>query len=74
MSRELEEKREKPSVPIKDKLNLTIEEAAAYSGISERVLRNRLADRNYDFILKNGTKTLIKRRPFERYLESVDAI
>ena len=32
-------------VPIKDKLNLTIEEAAAYSGISERVLRNRLADR-----------------------------
>ncbi len=76
MSRELEEKpkREKPSVPIKDKLNLTIEEAAAYSGISERVLRNRLADGNYDFILKNGTKTLIKRRPFERYLERVDAI
>ena len=76
MSRELEEKskREKPSVPIKDKLNLTIEEAAAYSGISERVLRNRLAYGNYDFILKNGTKTLIKRRPFERYLESVDAI
>lgn len=61
-------------VPIKDKLNLTIEEAAAYSGISERVLRNRLAEGNYDFILKNGTKTLIKRRLFERYLESVDAI
>lgn len=61
-------------VPIKDKLNLTIEEAAAYSGISERVLRNRLAEGNYDFILKNGTKTLIKRRLFEKYLESVDAI
>lgn len=61
-------------VPIKDKLNLTIKEAAAYSGISERVLRDRLAEGNYDFILKNGTKTLIKRRLFERYLESVDAI
>ena len=47
-------------VEIKDKLNLTVEEAAAYSGISERVLRSRLADGNYDFILKNGTKTLIK--------------
>lgn len=66
--------KETPRVEIKDKLNLTIEEAAAYSGISERVLRDRLAEGNYDFILKNGTKTLIKRRLFERYLESVDAI
>lgn len=64
----------KKTVPIKDKLNLTIEEAAAYSGISERVLRDRLAEGEYDFILKNGTKTLIKRRLFEQYLESVDAV
>lgn len=64
----------KETVPIKDKLNLTIKEAAAYSGISERVLRDRLAEGNYNFILKNGTKTLIKRRLFEKYLESVDAI
>lgn len=61
-------------VPIKDKLNLTIKEAAAYSGISETTLRGRLKEGNYDFILKNGTKTLIKRRLFEKYLESVDAI
>ncbi len=66
--------KETPRVEIKDKLNLTIEEAAAYSGISETILRGRLKDGNYDFILKNGTKTLIKRRLFERYLESVDAI
>ena len=66
--------KEKTNVSIKDKLNLTIEEAAAYSGISERVLRDRIAENNYDFILKNGTKTLIKRRKFEQYLESVDAI
>lgn len=61
-------------VPIKDKLNLTIEEAAALSGISEKVLRSRIAESNYDFILKNGTKTLIKRRKFEKYLEGIDAI
>ena len=34
-------------VPIKDKLNLTIEEAAAYSGISETTLRGRLKEENF---------------------------
>lgn len=67
-------KKQPLKVEIKDKLNLTIEEAAAYSGISERVLRDRIAEGEYDFILKNGTKTLIKRKMFEKYLESVDAI
>lgn len=69
------ERKEKPSVPIKDKLNLTIEEAAAYSGISETTLRNRISEKNnYDFILMNGTKTMIKRKKFEQFLERVDAI
>lgn len=66
--------KEPPKVEIKDKLNLTIEEAAAYSGISERTLRDRLSYGEYNFVLKNGTKTLIKRRLFEKYLENVDAI
>ncbi len=77
MNRNLSEKskREKLSVPIKDKLNLTIEEAAAYSGISETVLRNRISEKNnYDFIFMNGTKTLIKRKRFEQFLDRVDAI
>lgn len=64
----------KTIVPIKDKLLLTIDEASAYSGISESVLRSRLKEGNYDFVVKNGVKTLIKRRLFEKYLESVDAI
>ena len=66
--------KEYPKVEIKDKLLLTIEEAAAYSGISERVWRDRLAEGSYDFILKNGTKTLFKRKLLEKYLESVNAI
>ena len=61
-------------IEIKDKILLTMEEAAAYSGISETILRNRLKENNYDFILKNGTKTMVKRKKFEKYLESVDAI
>lgn len=64
----------KPKVEIKDKILLTIEEAAAYSGISETVLRDRLRENEYNFILKNGTKTMIKRRGLEKYLESVDTI
>ena len=66
--------KEPPKVEIKDKILLTVEEAAAYSGISETTLRGRLREGEYDFILKNGTKTMIKRKPFERYLESVDSI
>lgn len=66
--------KEPPKVEIKDKILLTIEEAAAYSGISERIWRDRLSEGSYNFIFKNGTKTLIKRRLFEKYLENVDAI
>ena len=66
--------KQKELVPIPQKLLLTVEEAAEYSGISERVWRDRISEGKYDFILKNGTKTLIKRRLFEKYLESVDAI
>lgn len=66
--------KESPKVEIKDKILLTIEEAAEYSGISERIWRDRLSEGEYNFVLKNGTKTLIKRRLFEKYLESVDAI
>lgn len=61
-------------VEIKDKILLTIEEAAAYSGISETTLRGRLREGEYDFVLKNGTKTLIKRKGLEKYLDRVDTI
>lgn len=63
-----------PKVEIKDRILLTVEEAAAYSGISETTLRGRLREGEYDFVLKNGTKTMIKRKGLERYLESVNAI
>jgi len=68
--------KEAPRVEIKDKLNLTIEEAAVYSGISSKTIRNKIKENggSYDFILKIGTKTLIKRRLFEKFIESTDAI
>lgn len=61
-------------VPIWKKLNLTIEEAAAYSGIGIVTLRERIASKEYDFILNVGTKKLIKRKQFEKYLDRINAV
>lgn len=63
-------KREKPSVPIKDKMNLTIEEAAAYSNIGENKLREILGSAKCPFALSVGAKKLIKRKEFEKYISN----
>ena len=55
-------------VPIKDKLNLTIKEASAYSNIGITTIRKLLSDRACPFLLKVGNKQLIKRKEFEKYL------
>lgn len=62
---------EKPKVDIKDKLNLTIEEAAAYSNIGQNRIEELAKQPNCPFVLYIGRKKLIKRIPFERYLEKV---
>ena len=59
----------KYEVPLWEKANLTIEEAAAYFGIGENKLRELTNDDNCKFVLWVGTKRLIKRRQFEQYLE-----
>lgn len=61
-------------VPIWEKACLTIEEAAEYSHIGENTLRDRIAGNDFDFILRNGNRTLIKRKRFEKYLDSISVI
>ena len=56
-------------VPIWNKANLTIEEAAAYFGIGMNKLRELAEDENCKFVLYIGSKRLIKRQMFEKYLE-----
>ena len=56
-------------VPIWNKANLTIEEAAAYFGIGMNKLRELTEDENCKFVLYIGSKRLIKRQMFEKYLE-----
>ena len=47
-------------VPIWEKTNLTLEEAAAYSGIGINKLREITNNDRCDFVLWVGTKRLIK--------------
>ncbi|MBQ9847647.1 MAG: helix-turn-helix domain-containing protein [Clostridia bacterium] len=56
-------------VPIWEKSNLTIEEAAAYFGIGIHKLRKMTDKDDCCFVLWIGTKRLIKRKKFEEYLE-----
>ena len=57
-------------VPIWFKSNLTLEEAAAYSGIGVNKLRKMTDKSECDFVLWNGTKRLIKRRKLDEYTDS----
>ena len=59
----------KYDVPIWNKANLTIEEAAAYFGIGMNKLRELTEDENCKFVLYIGSKRLIKRQMIEKYLE-----
>lgn len=56
-------------VPIKDKLNLTIEEAA-YSNIGVNKLGELTKQPKCPFVIYIGRKRLIKRREFEKFIES----
>lgn len=60
-------------VPIWEKSNLTLEEAAAYSGIGINKLRQLTNDEDCEFVLWLGTKQLIKRRKFDEYIEKLYA-
>ena len=61
-------------MPVWQKLNMTVEEASAYSGIGINRIRELMNERDCDFVLKVGCKKcLIKRIKFERYLMSREA-
>ena len=58
------------SVPIWEKVTLTLNEAVAYSGIGINKLRT-LSDRpDCDFVLWIGRRKLIKRKKFDEFLEN----
>ena len=56
-------------VPIWEKSNLTLEEAAAYTGIGVNKIREISNTDNCPFVLWVGNKRLIKRKKFDEYVE-----
>ena len=54
-------------VPIWEKSNLTLEEAAAYSGVGKNKLRELSDEKDCRFVLWNGNKRLIKRKELDKF-------
>jgi len=61
-------------VPIWEKALLTLTEAAEYSNVGINKLRDITNDENCPFVLFVGSKRLIKRKPFEAFLERAYSI
>ena len=62
-------------VPIWEKYTLSIEEASRYFRIGEKKLR-RLAEENLDsgWVIVNGNRIQIKRKQFEKFIDTLDEI
>ena len=56
------------TVPIHEKVALTITEAAEYSNIGQNKLSELLKSPRCPFVLFVGTKKLVKRKEFERFI------
>ena len=61
-------------VPIWEKSNLTLEEAAAYTGIGINKLRQITNDEDFNFVLWVGTKRLLKRRLMDEYFDAAYSV
>ena len=64
----------KHEVPVWEKSNLTLEEAAAFSGIGINKIRQLTNSEKCEFVLWVGSKRLIKRKKFDEYLEEAYSI
>ena len=59
----------KETIPIWEKSNLTLDEAAAYSGIGKNKLRELSDEKDCRFVLSNGKRRLIKRRELDKFTD-----
>ena len=66
--------KEKINVPVWEKMNLTIEEAAAYSNIGINKIDDMAKSPGCPFVLYIGRKKLIKRKEFEKYIERMEEV
>ncbi len=59
---------EKVIIPVWQKANLTIREAAEYSNVGINKINELLKDPSCGFVLYVGKKKLVKRKAFEDFL------
>lgn len=75
MSRNAENmKGSKYEVPLWHKSNLTIEEAAAYTGIGIGKLYDMTSCEDCPFVLWIGNRRLIKRQAFDEYIAKMYSV
>ena len=55
-------------MPINEKVTLTIRESAEYSNIGINRIENLLKSPRCPFVLYVGTKKLVKRKEFEKFI------
>ena len=62
-------------IPIWERYTLTIEEASKYFRIAENKLR-RLAEenKNANWLIMNGNRIQVKRKQFEKIIDTLNAI
>ena len=62
-------------IPIWERYTLTIEEASKYFRIGENKLR-RLAEKNKNanWLIMNGNRIQVKRKQFEKIIDTLNAI
>lgn len=62
-------------VPLWEKYALSVDEAAEVFGIGQNRLRSIIASNpDAEYLVTVGTKTMIKRKIFEKYLDTATAI
>ena len=62
-------------IPVWEKYTLTIDEAAVYFRIGQKRLRQIITENPYaDFVLMNGNRVQIKRKLFERFIDTATTV
>ena len=62
-------------IPFWERYMLTIREAAEYFHIGEKKMRQIVEEyEGADFIIMNGNRAMIKRKNFEKFLDTATAV
>ena len=65
---------EERKVPIWQKSYLTLDEAAAYTGIGINKLRDMSNEESCEYVLWVGNRRLLKRRKLDEYLDKAFSV